>query len=633
MKEFLKKVQIYVDSENGSDENRGGKKTPLKSLPRAYSLLLNKLRHTEEEIAYTLSLAKGEYVLDAPLTFDGKTAKALDYSLSIKGEEGAVITSGVSVSGCDFTPVDGKPYFAYRLPEGNLPDFRDITVNGKLIPLCESEAEHTLAFSIPNNKDRMAPENAEPKLYVSEAAVSGITGDFSCEIWIKVEWQVHALRVTGLDRSDTRVDDSGNTHVAVRILPEDWKSFVPAFYATLAGRPYHFKNHISCLNTKNTFYYDKQNRTLYYYPADDIDMQTAVIAYPTLENLLLFTDSRNISISGITFTGATSNYVTENGYIAGQGGRIKKNNIGFLTHAVIQSHNGYNLTVADCRFHDIGGDGINTSGITDTCTVERCFFDTVGMSPIRIGKFTSQWNYLVNINQNIRITHNYINEPGAVFRSNVGIVIGSVLNLCLCHNTILNTPYSAISVGWSWGRADYPVGTKVNILNAEIAYNRVENFMYCMKDGGAIYTLGGNCGIEDHNYYNFMHDNYCVAGPTCGRNSGGYTILYHDGSSSNWRTYENVIVVNPEAPSRFSYISFQSIPSQQVYNMLAENNYFVNLDDPFYVLGKGGNDKDRNRDNFLKQKNNKVGLRMDTLDKKARAIVENAGADGCKVKL
>ncbi len=635
MKEFQKKVSIYVDAVNGDDAARGGRKTPLKTLDKAYQLLESKVANTKTEAAYTIYLAKGEYVLDETLTFDGKKVRAIDYSLTLKGEDGAVITSGVPVKGSDFTRVEGKPYYAYKLPAGMSPDFRDITVNGKLVPLAESAVERLLSFSIPNNKDRKDPLNAEPKLYVSEDAVRDMSNDetLAAEIWIKVEWQLHAVRVVSIDRNDTRVDANGETHVAIHINPEDWEVFMPGFYGTLAGRPYHFKNHISCLETKNTFFYDKANTTLYVYPDDGIDMEDAVIAYPTLENLLYFKDCRNVSVVGITFTGATSNYVTKNGYVAGQGGRIKKNKIGFLTHAVVRARNSYNLYFDSCTFHDIGADGINTDGITDSCTIERCSFDTVGMSPIRIGKFMGGWDYLESLSQNIRIVNNYINEPGAVFRSNVGIVIGSVYNLTLCYNTIMNTPYSAISVGWSWTRASFTASEKVNIMNAEIAYNRVENFMYCMKDGGAIYTLGGNCEISDHNYYNFMHDNYCVSGPTVGRKSGGYTILYHDGSSSNWKTSKNVIVVNPDAPSNHNYISYQSIPHQQVYNMLAENNYFVNLDDPYYMFGRNCEDAKKNRLNFLKMRNNKIGLRMETLDKTARAIIENAGAEGYKKKL
>ena len=635
MKEFQKKVQIYVDAVNGSDSNRGGRKTPFQTLDKAYAVLNAKVANAKDEAAYTIHLAKGEYLVTSPLTFDGKRVRALDYSLTLKGDAGAIITSGVPVKGTDFKKIEGKPYYAYKLPEGKVPDFRDITCNGKLIPIAESAVERTLAFSIPNNKDRKDPENQEPKLYVSVDAVAGMPeiADFYAELWIKVEWQVHAVRILSIDRNDTRVDDKGNLHVAVRVNPEDWEVFMPGFYGTLAGRPYHFKNHISCLETKNTFYYDKANTTLYFYPDDKTDMNTAVIAYPTLENLLFFRDTRNVSIEGIIFTGATSNYVTENGYVAGQGGRIKKNKIGFLTHSVIQARNSYNLYFNNCTFHDIGADGINTDGITDSCTIENCIFDTIGMSAIRIGKFMGGWDYIDSLSQNIRIVNNFINEPGTVFRSNVGIVIGSVYNLCLCHNTITNTPYSAISVGWSWVRVDHPVGARVNILNAEIAYNRVENFMYCMKDGGAIYTLGGNCGIDDHNYYNFMHDNYCVSGPTVGRKSGGYTILYHDGSSSNWKTSRNVVVVNPDAPSNHNYISYQSIPHQQVYNMLACDNYFVNLTDPYYIFGRNCEDKKKNRLNFLKMRNNKIGLTMETLDKTARAIVENAGAKGYKKKL
>ncbi len=603
--------------------------TPDYSLEKAFKELNEKINNNPVETEYRLVLSSGVHRLTKPVIFDGGNAAAFDYSLEITGENDAVITSGIDICGCEFKKVSEKPYYAYKLPDnGEAPFFRNITCNGKMVTLAEAKEERIMAFSIPNDKDRKAPENSEPKLYVSEEALEGIDDNapMPLEIWIKVEWQLFALRVVKIDRTDVRNTEDGEKLIAIHISTEDWTDFINGFWETLSGRFYHFRNHLVCLTQENSFFYDRSTRTLYFYPSADVDMSTAVISYATAENLLMFKNSRNVTVSNLTFTGTTSNYVTHNGYIAGQAGAIKKNKIGFLTHSAIQSENGYDFAVDNCIFHDIGGDGVNTTGITDGCRIENCRFEDVGMSAIRIGRPTNEWNYLRNMNCNIRIVNNYISHPGRVFTSNVGIAVASVRNLKLCKNTLIDTPYSAISVGWTWARSTFKAGTTVNILNAEIAYNRVENFMYAMKDGGAIYTLGGNCDIEDHSYYNFVHDNYCVAGPTCGQKTGQYTVIYFDGSSSNWLIERNVVSVDPSCPSKFSYFSYQDIPSQQVYNMMLRDNYVLNLDDPFYVLGNGGNDPERNKLNFLYQENNQVGLTLDTLDEKAKCIVLNSGA-------
>ena len=58
----------------------------------------------------------------------------------------------------------------------------------------------------------------------------------------------------------------------------------------------------------------------------------------------------------------------------------------------------------------------------------------------------------------------------------------------------------------------------------------------------------------------------------------------------------------------------------------------INETDPDMVLGKGF-DKSKQKDFFLFAKNNKVGMTMDTLDKKAASIIRNAGAKGYKKEL
>ncbi len=630
MKVYPKKITYYVDPENGNDAGRGSKTSPFRSLAVAAETIKGKMQRSEEEGAYRIVLLPGVHRLEQPIVFDGDNIKALDYTLTFSGTNGAVITSAVPIDGKEFVKVDERPYYRYTLKEEEgTPDFRDFYCNGKLVSLATSGYERVMTRSIPNDKDRAAKENEVPKLYILQEAVEGIDEDspIPLELWIKVEWQLHAVRIVKIDKNDTVVDDKGQTLIAVTVHEDDWPSFVRGFYSTLRGRYYWGKNQLAYLTQENSFFYDKKNRTIYFYPPKGVNMETASLAYPTLQNLLVFRNIRNVTVEDIAFTGTTSNYITENGYIAGQGGRIKKQGVGFLTHAAVYGHNTYNLSVERCRFYMLGTDGVNTTGCTDSASVERSTFEYIAMSPIRIGRCSGKLNTFTNLNANIRIVNNYIRHPGCVYKSNVGILVGPVRNLKICYNTLLDTPYSAISVGWNWSKATFEKGSTVNIQNAEIAYNRVENFMFGMKDGGAIYTLGGNSPLDDHELFNSVHDNYCVVGPTTGQKTGGYTVLYHDGSSSNWLTAHNVIETRPDNPSRFSYISYQSITAQQVYNITARDNYFLNLDDENLVLGNG-HTKEKQRDLFLYKKNNHVGVTLETLDRRARSVMEGAGADG-----
>jgi hypothetical protein len=73
------------------------------------------------------------------------------------------------------------------------------------------------------------------------------------------------------------------------------------------------------------------------------------------------------------------------------------------------------------------------------------------------------------------------------------------------------------------------------------------------------------------------------------------TCWYHDGASSHWYTYNNVVWVDVEAMSKWSYISLQGTNNwnqaedekfpQQVYNIETYNNFFINLYQDYLTTG------------------------------------------------
>ena len=109
------------------------------------------------------------------------------------------------------------------------------------------------------------------------------------------------------------------------------------------------------------------------------------------------------------------------------------------------------------------------------------------------------------------------------------------------HNTVDGCAYSAISAGWNWMPVDWEIGERINIRDAEIAYNKFHNFMDRLHDGGAIYVVGSNANrFSRSDRFNHMHHNYATldeSGP-----AGDKYGYYLDGASSNWEMYDSVIV-------------------------------------------------------------------------------------------
>ena len=94
------------------------------------------------------------------------------------------------------------------------------------------------------------------------------------------------------------------------------------------------------------------------------------------------------------------------------------------------------------------------------------------------------------------------------------------------------------------------------------------------SDGGGIYTLGGNAQTSYHEYVNFMYENYFWYSERSWDGQGMIMPYYHDGGSSNWHTYSNVLVQDPYRKVHAS-IYVQNIIEQHVYNVLIEYNEII----------------------------------------------------------
>ncbi len=93
-------------------------------------------------------------------------------------------------------------------------------------------------------------------------------------------------------------------------------------------------------------------------------------------------------------------------------------------------------------------------------------------------------------------------------------------------------PYSAISIGWGWGCVDAGgacgFSTASASKNNEVAYNRIQDVMLTLVDGGAIYTLGAMPGTT-------IHDNFASGV------AKKYGTLYLDLGSKSISVTNNVV--------------------------------------------------------------------------------------------
>ena len=589
---------------------------------------------SEDPVSVEILFDGGTFPVADTVVLRKSDVKNASSSLTLRGvgREETVLTGCAAFSGKDFSPVEEKPYYVYTLPEtardgeGRFPAFRDFYCNGKRATLAESEEMSFLPIKKQDEQPRGARRRNpidENKLYVDEKMLGSITlgGTPVPEFWVRVEWQVFCLHIAEIDRTD-RVDGC----VALRFPSDEWRGFLMNYCTDLYSRPYWFRNHLSLLTRENEFYYDRENGKIYYIPESDTALVDATCGYPVTENLFSLYGVENIHFESLTFTGTTSNYVTENAYIADQCGWIHNVHLPnveqhiFIPNAAVYGENCRNVSFERCRFAEIGNDAVYLRKYTRELSVTNSQFYGIGSAAVRVGSPHMLWDERLDAAEHIRIENNVVRGAGLTFTSSAAFYISRAFHVSICHNTICDTCYSAISVGWTWGIQYETFLENKQLAYIEIAHNFIDNFMYCMRDGGAIYTLGGNASPDYEPYLNTIHHNYMIVRETTGEALVGYRTIYHDQGSSHWHDYDNVILGREDNPPSSAFVIGGS------RHQLIERTYILDyfLPRPLSVFPPSPERERGSGDVIIRDTYR--GIKSKDMPEEAKAIILAAGA-------
>jgi len=200
------------------------------------------------------------------------------------------------------------------------------------------------------------------------------------------------------------------------------------------------------------WYLDHAERAVYYWPAEGVDMATAMVVAPTVESIFDARGSAKERINGLRISGLTMSATHAPVRPAGFGAAnwpgavqlIYADNV--LVDAVSVCHaggwgvrewNGQGLVVSNSWFHHLGGGGIRFGGAE-------------------------------------RIDNNRIEHIGLVSASAIALS-GRCEKALICRNVIHDTPYSGMSVGG---------------VSSIIEENLLYRCMQVHRDGAAIYVSG-----------------------------------------------------------------------------------------------------------------------------------------------
>lgn len=495
----------------------------------------------ENVIDAVVELDQGNYALTEPVVLSVDEEPNLAYvNITLKAKSGMRpnVYSNVRLDSAKFTQVEGKPYYKYQFEknaDGKYPLFHELYINGAMISMARSENfRHPFALT----KEERDGTVMKDYYYLPIDMVKTLTSEpiGNAEMTMYIEWECQTLPIASVDFNDTK-EHEGNTYVAVKCINGDMIARRTNGCLNINGREVHFNNALAFLTKPNTFVYNWSEGALYYLPEEGVQLGWLNIAYPTLENLIILKGLKNFTLEGITLTGTTSTYICENGYCSGQANYELR--VGRLSHAALLTYDMRNITIRDCTFKELGGNGVLMKDSTIKANIYDNKFIHIGMTALSIGNPTTAWEDPKNRNYALSIMNNYFYRIAYEYPTAVAVYVSIVDGLKLMYNTMIKTAYSAVSVGWGWSLVGYTLGEKVNIRDAEIAYNKIIDYMDYLRDGAAIYVLGANCHESHGGQFNFMHDNYAERTVVGDASKRGY---YMDGSSSNWEVYDNVTI-------------------------------------------------------------------------------------------
>lgn len=505
--------EIYVDSLGNDITGDGSENAPFKTIKRA-----------KEEVAeindamtgdIIVNIASGEYYLSETEVFDASCGGKNGFDVIYRGtgDKKPEIVGGEKVG--PWTPHENG---IYKAPLIYGTELRNLYVNGYSAVRAHEEFLY------------------EPREYYDDPNISGDKNGFviypyqfpesikypsDLELVWKTWWVSHRTPVDNIIYNEDEV---------VFVIDSKFFSDVQSTLSIGTGKSFYAENALEFLDEPGEFYYSKADSMLYYYPKAGESINDSEIYVPKTEVLIDISGTENAPVTNLHFENLDIKYgawnaVTDRGIMSRQADEnLSIDGIPLMIPGQVKVSYADGIAIENCELSCLGSaaialtDGVHNMGINGNLIRD------ISGSGIIIGstKHTSDSTDSKKC-KNISVTNNVITRVAQEYMGNVGISAYYEKGVEILNNTIKETPYSGIHVGWGWlSGLNYDFGY-YNISN-----NHVEDVMCVLDDGAHIYTLGP---LSD----SIISNNYLK---TSGADYGG---IYNDTGSGELSIFQNVI--------------------------------------------------------------------------------------------
>lgn len=561
-------AEIYVSAGAEPGKGNGSEDAPFATMDEARQAVqgLND-NMTGDIVVY---FENGEYLLDSTVAFNQEDSASNGYKIIYKALDPgkAVITSGLQVTGWEDANDADRP--GLLAADADIENTRQFYVDGEMAVRAKGKIKGEMIRS--GEKTTYTTYNGNHDAYkgfrCANTDILNWRNPGNIEFIWDISWAHRISPVTSI----TKLDDNNS------FIEMEWDSFKTGQIAggvQINRGPDYVENAFELLDEPGEWYFDSQEKKIYYMPKAGQDMSQTQAIIPSVENLITLEGSLEESVTDISFEGFDFSYNTwlypsSKGWPEQQANFAHDPREDFNMHAyslapgaAIVTKMAKGITFNRCTFQNLGSAGINMLDGSVGNTVQNSVFKDISAGGVLVGGVSiteahplmpgdTIENHIKNktphderlIVKDNTITNNYFNGIGTEYKGSIAVVAGYTDGTVITNNTIRDVAYSGISVGWGWGFWDqggrykpdgtpdnetpaaypvFPLGDAAVSSNNIIENNDISQCMMKLHDGAGIYTLGDMPGSSIKG--NLIHDNVgWPGGIYLDEGSGGMTV-------------------------------------------------------------------------------------------------------------
>jgi hypothetical protein len=426
-------ADLYVAAD-GNDSNAGTKTAPLQTLDKAKAQVRTLLTNASGPIH--VWVRGGTYYLNSPLTFDptdsGTSTAPVTYSNY--NDEKVILSGGFKVTS------------EWSIHTGNI--MKTNIGTGKDVDLLFLNGKQQIMARYPDFDsskvylDGYAPDAISPARAARWANPS--TGYIRALHFSM--WGGNDYKITGKDADNkvqyTWVGDNNRSD-------------------GMHGNYRMVENIFEELDSPGEWFYDKSTGNLYFYPPNGTKLNSSTVEAACLEELIKVTGNSSGKVKHLTFSGFTFTHVKRTLFSRPFEGLLR-GDWAIVRAGAIYLQDAENITVKNCTFDQVGGNGVFISGYNRDHLIDNNVFIDTGATCVQVVglmsacRYPSTWSnnrtdvadtaagpFTDDYPKNITISSNYMFNMGRFEKQSAGVNISMSQSVTVQHNTI---PRSGINI-------------------------------------------------------------------------------------------------------------------------------------------------------------------------------------------